>query len=324
MGALTDRLRSDRAREGSAAHYNPMTMFLKGGQFAIEAGHTMDDAVDSLLRGQAQAQEEEIARQRLIGSAINAGVEEVENERTLRIEIENINQAQVTDDGREFTMENVILWVSFPDIGSNLVIGDIVKHRVEGIAEQGSAQRQFFVETINSDHRQIPGTDVVEPFKSTTCMGGIMTPREQEQMQEAQVQLAEFEQQLADMPASQRQMMENMMGSQLETVRSMANDGKLCNTQVIEAVFVNPDLKALYSAGPIDGVVMPTTAGEGILVQRIQLDLVILGYEPGNTTGELTTGTVIAISQYQAERDMDVTGEATQELAETITAELMQ
>ena len=40
--------------------------------------------------------------------------------------------------------------------------------------------------------------------------------------------------------------------------------------------------------------------------------------------GELTTMTVIAISQYQAERDMEVTGEATQELAETITAELRQ
>jgi len=317
LSMLTGQLREPGAQQGSAAHFNPMSMFREGGLFAMRAGFTIDEAVDSLLHGVDQAQEEELKRRQLMENAEMGPTVEIEDMQLQQIDINNINQTQQTDQGDEFTLVRASFWASVD-------LAQFTKYTIWGTAQEGRREREFFVESTHSDYREIPGTDLVEPFKSTTCMGGVMTPREQEQMREAQAQLAEFEQQLADMPASQRQMMENMMGSQLETVRSMANDGAMCHSQVIEAVFVNPDLKALYSAGPMDGVVMPTTAKEGNLVQRIQLDLVILGYEPGNTTGELTTGTVIAISQYQAERDMDVTGEATQELAEALTAELMQ
>ncbi len=65
---------------------------------------------------------------------------------------------------------------------------------------------------------------------------------------------------------------------------------------------------------------MPATADE--LTQRIQQDLVTLGYDPGNVDGELTTNTVIAISQFQAERDMPVTGEVSPLLAGIMAAEI--
>jgi peptidoglycan hydrolase-like protein with peptidoglycan-binding domain len=58
------------------------------------------------------------------------------------------------------------------------------------------------------------------------------------------------------------------------------------------------------------------------LTQRIQKDLVTLGYEPGNVDGEMTDGTVAAIAQFQAERDMPVTGEASPLLAGMISAEV--
>ncbi len=51
------------------------------------------------------------------------------------------------------------------------------------------------------------------------------------------------------------------------------------------------------------------------LTQMIQKDLVTLGYEPGNTDGEATTGTAIAISKFQAQHDLLVTGEASPQLA---------
>ncbi len=41
-------------------------------------------------------------------------------------------------------------------------------------------------------------------------------------MEEARVHLAEFEKQMAEMPESQRQMMQNMMGEQIEMMRKMA------------------------------------------------------------------------------------------------------
>ncbi len=64
----------------------------------------------------------------------------------------------------------------------------------------------------------------------------------------------------------------------------------------------------------------PASADE--LTRRIQLDLAALGYDPGNVEGELTTDTIIAISQFQAERDMPVTGEASPIVAGILAAEL--
>lgn len=58
------------------------------------------------------------------------------------------------------------------------------------------------------------------------------------------------------------------------------------------------------------------------LTKIIQQDLVALGYEPGNTDGEATTQTIVAISKFQAENNMEVTGEATPQLAGVIKAKL--
>lgn len=58
------------------------------------------------------------------------------------------------------------------------------------------------------------------------------------------------------------------------------------------------------------------------LTQIIQNDLVMLGYDPGNTDGEATTQTIVAISKFQAENNMDVTGEPTPQLAGVIKAKL--
>ncbi len=41
------------------------------------------------------------------------------------------------------------------------------------------------------------------------------------------------------------------------------------------------------------------------LTQVIQQDLVTLGYDPGNTTGEASVETIVAISKFQAEHDLD-------------------
>jgi peptidoglycan hydrolase-like protein with peptidoglycan-binding domain len=58
------------------------------------------------------------------------------------------------------------------------------------------------------------------------------------------------------------------------------------------------------------------------LTQIVQRDLVTLGYEPGNTDGEATVETAIAISKFQAEHDLEITGEASPQLAGIIKAEI--
>lgn len=58
------------------------------------------------------------------------------------------------------------------------------------------------------------------------------------------------------------------------------------------------------------------------LTRMVQEDLVTLGYDPGNTDGEATTQTIVAISKFQAEHDLAVTGEVTPQLAGVIKAQI--
>lgn len=56
------------------------------------------------------------------------------------------------------------------------------------------------------------------------------------------------------------------------------------------------------------------------LTQMIQQDLSALGYDTGGTTGEMTMETAVAISRFQAEHNLDVTGEASPQLAGVVKA----
>jgi hypothetical protein len=58
------------------------------------------------------------------------------------------------------------------------------------------------------------------------------------------------------------------------------------------------------------------------MTQSVQNHLQALGYDPGNTSGDLSTDTIIAISQFQAEKGMDVTGEVTPQLLGILGAEV--
>lgn len=66
----------------------------------------------------------------------------------------------------------------------------------------------------------------------------------------------------------------------------------------------------------------PVAAVADDLTKMIQKDLIALGYDPGNIQGEMSTETVVAISKFQAENNLDVTGEASPQLAGVIKARL--
>ena len=60
------------------------------------------------------------------------------------------------------------------------------------------------------------------------------------------------------------------------------------------------------------------------LTRIIQQDLATLGYDTGGVDGKMGTKTIIAISKFQAEHDLEVTGEATPQLAGVIKATIRQ
>jgi hypothetical protein len=161
----------------------------------------------------------------------------------------------------------------------------IVKHRIEGTMEMEGGLRPFFIEVENSDFRHVSDCDLYKPYRRVNRIGGMLD----------EAQMAE---------------MESMMGSQMDMVRNMANDGAIEHVQEIEEIICNPDLKALLS--PVD---------PAIELAQIQRDLVTLGYTPGNTDGVMDTLTEIAISQYQAERGLPVTGQPSTDLALRLSSE---
>lgn len=58
------------------------------------------------------------------------------------------------------------------------------------------------------------------------------------------------------------------------------------------------------------------------LTQSVQLHLQYLGIDPGNTSGEMSVDTQIAISEFQASKGMDVTGEVSPQLLGILSAEV--
>jgi len=65
---------------------------------------------------------------------------------------------------------------------------------------------------------------------------------------------------------------------------------------------------------------LDAAAADQALVQMAQQELTTLGYDPGAADGEMTTQTVIAISKFQAEKGMDVTGEVSPQLIGALRA----
>lgn len=69
-------------------------------------------------------------------------------------------------------------------------------------------------------------------------------------------------------------------------------------------------------------VAFPGAALADDLTKMIQMDLIALGYDPGNIQGEATTETMVAISTFQAENGLDVDGKPSPQLAGIIKAKL--
>jgi hypothetical protein len=143
----------------------------------------------------------------------------------------------------------------------------------------GRETRQMSIEREDRDFRNVSGCgNMYEPFSSVMRIGGAMTPEDEAKLAQASKQLEEFEAQMAGMPASQRQMMESMMGPQLEMIRNMASGGGIemeqktlelrCNTglpdpmEVSQAMFGGAARTAAPAAAPAPTAVKGTSTAE--------------------------------------------------------------
>ena len=269
------------------------------------------------------------------------GTETVAGREAWHIRSEGLNHVQQADDG-EYRIEAISMFVDTRDYVP-------LSMKMEGTMVADDESQPMTMESIQSDYRQVPGSNMYESYRQVMRMSGMMTPEQEAQLAEAQVQLAEFEKQKASMPPQQVVMMEAMMGPQLKMLEDLAEGNGFEFETVIDNIRVNPVLTdAMGNACPGTGVneivvvereQVPAAGGtlvvhdtttatlinteivtEKDLILAVQRDLTTLGYDTGGVSGEMNTATVVAISKFQAENDMEVTGEATPQLAGILSA----
>ena len=304
---------SGQAREGAQAQIgreqpwmDPYALMGAGGLMMLDTAEAMEEAEESLRSGADTARQEADRRARLMQQLQPQGTEEYGGVPAARYGASDLGWPMEEVDGQQVTWNEASIWI---DPERLVVLG----HRFDGTMEADGQSRDFYLRVTNSDFRNPPGCgDMLEPYTQTMEMGGMLDDEQMAQMEEAKRQLEEFDRQMASMPADQRQMMENMMGGQMETIRNMANSGAMTYVMETEEIICNPDLHALFAVPGMEDGIIPTA---GNLLVQIQTDLATLGYEPGNTNGVLDTMTQVAISQFQAEAGMTVTGEPSQALA---------
>lgn len=230
-----------------------------------------------------------------------ASREEVDGRPTYKLEMNDLNVSQTMEDGTQIDFHNAAVWIDEEFFVRR-------KMRMEGVMHAEGESREFFLESLDQDYRNVPGSQLYEPYRTVMRTGGMITPEQQREMQTALAELEDYERQLASMPASQRAMVERMMGDKIDQARSLATGGAVEFVMLTTSIVINPDFGAapsLLDGGPD-------------LVRNIQQGLTSLGYDPGPVTGEMNQQTAVAIVRFESDQGMEVTGQATPAVAAAI------
>jgi hypothetical protein len=162
------------------------------------------------------------------------GTESIDGRQAFHLRASELNKVQEAD-GREYKMNAISMWIDSTEYVP-------LRMLVDGVLTSGSETKPMKLETIQSDYRTIPDSKMYESFKRVMKISGMMDAAQEAELMEAQEKMAEFEQQMASMPASQRQMMQKMMGPQLEMMRTMAAGGGFQTEVVTHSIVVNPPM----------------------------------------------------------------------------------
>lgn len=262
-----------------------------------------------------------------------AGIETVDGQKTVRIQMDNLNIAQAMDDGSEFLINGMSVWIDPKHAKQR-------KMRFDGTMTQDGQTKPFYIEQERGDYRRVGNSYLYEPHLEIMRGGGFLDEQQQAEIAEAMKQLDEFDKQVAAMPPDQRAMMERMMGSQIDALRRMVSGGAFEISFVTQSIEINPGYYQPFvseamaqmaggmsggsaGSGGFSGSVSPLDSGDNtVLVRMAQRDLATLGYEPGPATGELNKPTVVAISRYETDRGLAVTGQVTPQLVGRLQADV--
>jgi len=184
------------------------------------------------------------------------GREALDGKDAYLVKADDVNLTQVAE-GSEFVIRTITLWVAAEDLTT-------LKMRMDGVVKQDGQTREMFLEKLEQDFREVPGSKMILPYRSVLRMGGMLGPEEEKEMEEARTQLAELDRQMASMPADQRNMMQSMMAPQLETMRRMVEGGTFEVETVVREIRINQGIAGAFAGAARSGAVTPAAiAGSG-------------------------------------------------------------
>ena len=267
------------------------------------------------LRGAAEAQRQRDAEDpnangadmasqmaQFVENARLVGTESIDGRNAFHLQADNIGQVQEMN-GSEYRMETISMWIDTEEYVP-------LRMKMDGTLTADGETKPMSIENIQTDYRTVPGSKMYESYKRVMKMSGMLDAEQEAQMQEAAQEMAELEKQMASMPASQRAMMEKMMGPQLEMMKNMSSGGGFQVEVVTTSITVNPPMIGQDgSPCSTSGAEISVTPPDDIrLSKMVQVSHVSLGYDTGTTDGTMNKQTAIAISQFQAANGMEVTG----------------
>ena len=117
----------------------------------------------------------------------------------------------------------------------------IRKMEMEGEITADGESRPMTVVTVLSDYREVEG--MLYPFQLHITAIGLAAGMSEEDAEKARKGLEEMEKNLEGMDASQRAMVERMMGPQMEKFQKMLESGQFEMTMITKEVRVNESLE---------------------------------------------------------------------------------
>jgi hypothetical protein len=166
------------------------------------------------------------------------GREQLRDRPAIHLVAENLGYTQAVE-GSQFTLDKLHLWVDAERYVP-------LKMQMEGAAVEGSQTRKLRIERENMAYRKVDGClAMYEPQRSVMRIAGILSRKEQADMEEAQQKLAQMESQLAALPPAQHDLIMRRMGPQLEMLKNMAAGNGIEMVSLTVGMRCNADLPSV-------------------------------------------------------------------------------
>lgn len=173
-----------------------------------------------------------------------------------------------------------------------------------------------------AEHQVCGHVEAPEGFTETSLeqmmSGANMSPEDAQEINEA---MQEYQQAMQSMSEEERQMLQQMgMGDMLSGMMGTSGMGA---PQSNGAAPGGAETGSSAATGSGGSNMPPSEELQGdSMTESVQRHLQALGYDVGETNGDASMETTIAISTFQAEKGMEVTGEVTPQLLGILSAEV--